>query len=267
MLEMYAGVGAEHSKLLPCFLPLTTSTTPACYQWHVTVRKEAPISVSSLLQWWICCAENVSSFLSHSPWPSTWVVQCNGEKIWRCSRTYQVLWEYGWLLGHRLPVCSKDLSIAWHPKVQTAWTPWAKPSTAKSLQEKRSSSCCFFWGNWKPIYRRWRTPPLPGLQSHDWANCGHGSRVYVRGRHDAFSSVITNGMQQYNNFVEERLKKRTKPIKDPLRNNKLHVFMQQRKTQKFSLKILRNDCSLFSRLYIACQTRKGDQPEFFRHEN
>ena len=43
--------------------------------------------------------------------------------------------------------------------------------------------------------------------------------------------------------------------------------MQQRKAQKSSLTILRNVCSLFSRLYIACQTRKGDLPEFFRHEN
>ena len=30
----------------------------------------------------------------------------------------------------------------------------------------------------------------------------------------AVSSVINNGIQQYNNFVEERLQKRTKPIKE-----------------------------------------------------
>ena len=81
------------------------------------------------------------------------------------------------------------------------------------------------------------------------------------------SSVITSGIQQYNNFVEERLEKRTKPIKMPLRKNKLHAFVQQRKAQKSSLTILRNGYSLFSRLYIACQTKKGDLPDFFRHEN
>ena len=32
----------------------------------------------------------------------------------------------------------------------------------------------------------------------------------------AVSSVITSGIQQYNNFVEERLQKRTKPVKKPL---------------------------------------------------
>ena len=63
----------------------------------------------------------------------------------------------------------------------------------------------------------------------------------------AFSSVITSGIQQYNNFVEERLQKRTKPIKNHLRKNKMHVFVQQRKAQKSSLTILRNGCSLFSR--------------------
>ena len=54
----------------------------------------------------------------------------------------------------------------------------------------------------------------------------------------AVSSVITIGIQQYNNFVEKRLEKRTKPIKKPLRKNKLHVFVQQRKAQKSSLTIL-----------------------------
>ena len=82
----------------------------------------------------------------------------------------------------------------------------------------------------------------------------------------AVSSVITSGIQQYNNFVEERLKKRTKPIKKPMQKNKLHVFVQ-RKAQTSSLTILCNGCLLFSWLYIACQTRKGDLPEFFRHKN
>ena len=94
-------------------------------------------------------------------------------------------------------------------------------------------------------------PLRPALQSH----CRHGAMTAV-------SSVITNGIQQYN-----KLEKRTKPIEKPLRKNKLHVFVQQRKAQKSSLTILRNGCSLFSRLHIACHTRKGDLPEFFRHEN
>ena len=65
----------------------------------------------------------------------------------------------------------------------------------------------------------------------------------------AVSSVITSGIQQYNNFVEERLKKRTKPIKKPMRKNKLHMSVQQPKAQKSSLTILPNSYSLFSFLF------------------
>ena len=48
----------------------------------------------------------------------------------------------------------------------------------------------------------------------------------------AVSSVITSRMQQYNNFVEERLKKRTKSSKKPLQKKKLHVFVQQQDAKK-----------------------------------
>ena len=109
ILELCAGVGAEHSsvhsihpncklqpvhkltKLLHVVFPLTTSVVPDGYQYtFVTgVNSKAPISVSSLLQRWICCAENVSSFLSHSQWPSTRAVQYDGKRKWRCNRTCQ----------------------------------------------------------------------------------------------------------------------------------------------------------------------------------
>ena len=37
--------------------------------------------------------------------------------------------------------------------------------------------------------------------------------------------------------------------------------------QKMQVTSLKNDCNLFSRLYIACQTRLGDLETFFMHEN
>ena len=108
-------------------LTLTTSTTPGgCQCTFVTcVNSEAPISVSSLLQWLICYAENVLSFLSHSLWPSTWAVQCDGKRKWRCSRTCQQSRCYE-TVGHRWLVCSKALIIAWHPNVQRAWITMSK---------------------------------------------------------------------------------------------------------------------------------------------
>ena len=36
---------------------------------------------------------------------------------------------------------------------------------------------------------------------------------------------------------------------------------------KSKISLLKNDCSLFSRLYISCQTRGGNFEDFFKHEN
>ena len=93
--------------------------------WHVSTQRK----------WWICFAENMSSFLGHSPWPSTWAVQCNGKRKWRCSRTCQP----------------------------------APPQKATRVNSQTTG--CFFWGSWKSIWRRWRMPLHPGLQSH----CRRGS--------------------------------------------------------------------------------------------
>jgi hypothetical protein len=60
-------------------------------------------------------------------------------------------------------------------------------------------------------------------------------------------------------------------ITDPLTKNKLTLFkhcaVRKRSAQSSKLAAIRNDCSLFSRLYIACQTRSGDLDSFFAHEN
>ena len=79
------------------------------------------------------------------------------------------------------------------------------------------------------------------------------------------------GVQQYQSFVEERLVNGSKPLSDRITKNKLQLFGQppaRSNSQSTSkLQSLKSDCSLFSRLYIACQSRDGDLNEFFRHEN
>ena len=78
------------------------------------------------------------------------------------------------------------------------------------------------------------------------------------------------GVQQYQVFDEERLVNGSKPLGDPIKKNKLQVFGQPpaRDKSKSKLQSLKSDCSIFSRLYIACQSRDGDDlNEFFRHEN
>ncbi|KAG7164821.1 hypothetical protein Hamer_G019663 [Homarus americanus] len=79
------------------------------------------------------------------------------------------------------------------------------------------------------------------------------------------------GQDQFQTFTRERLMEGTKPVDAVLHRNKLKVFSasisskgSKRKEQLASLK---HDVSLFSQLYIGCQTRDGNLEEFFRHEN
>jgi hypothetical protein len=78
------------------------------------------------------------------------------------------------------------------------------------------------------------------------------------------------GQSQYDTYVSERLVKCTTPITDTIKRNKTALFGYESKSHTAAhdkLAVLRNDCTLFSRLYIGCQARDGDVQEFFRHEN
>jgi len=84
-------------------------------------------------------------------------------------------------------------------------------------------------------------------------------------------TVESVGCEQFNTFVQDRLIACTTAINSPLPRNKLTLFKtaasKPRKRAVTKLQLLRNDCSLFSKLYIACQTRSGDLDMFFEHEN
>ena len=76
--------------------------------------------------------------------------------------------------------------------------------------------------------------------------------------------------EQCETFISERLAEKKKPLSDPITRNKLSFFTTfPKKTSKATqqLSSMKRDCSLFSRMYISCQTRDGDLDEFFRHEN
>ena len=72
-------------------------------------------------------------------------------------------------------------------------------------------------------------------------------------------------------FVDERLSTPKKPVTDVIPKNKLPLFSRPpakcSSKQKMEVAAVKNDCGLFSRSYIACQTRDGDLDRFFSHEN
>ncbi|KAH3731110.1 hypothetical protein DPMN_057115 [Dreissena polymorpha] len=78
------------------------------------------------------------------------------------------------------------------------------------------------------------------------------------------------GKNQYQEYLRGRLDNRTKPLSDPIKQNKLHLFSRQdSKVAKDKLQIssLKQNCSLFSQLYCSCQVRDGNLYELIRHEN
>ena len=81
--------------------------------------------------------------------------------------------------------------------------------------------------------------------------------------------VCKVGQEQYDLFVQDRFVDKTKYITDPLHKNKLPLFSRKKAAskQKTQVAALKDDCALFSRLYIACQSRDGNLEEFFKHEN
>jgi len=76
------------------------------------------------------------------------------------------------------------------------------------------------------------------------------------------------GNEALESFVQERHIERKKPLSDALSRNKLPLFSsssakaQPKDKQKVSS--VKNDVQLFSRLFIACQTREGSLDDFFQ---
>ena len=79
------------------------------------------------------------------------------------------------------------------------------------------------------------------------------------------------GQYEYELFVTERLERGNVAITDTIKHNKVALFgtptEKKRSNKEQKMVALKNDCSLFSRLYIACQAREGSLEEFLRHEN
>ena len=79
------------------------------------------------------------------------------------------------------------------------------------------------------------------------------------------------GFDQYNTYVCERLVDQTAPISDNIKHNNLYLFSQppvKGKSQKqLQPQSLKQNCSLFSWLYITSQIRNGNLDEFFKYDN
>ena len=107
-------------------------------------------------------------------------------------------------------------------------------------------------------------------RSSDFLNL-QGTEMISPSVHDFMKEMLKIGEQQYGSFVEERLKTKTKNFSDPVKRNSLVLIAATKRKKKckgsYQVTSLKKDACLFSRLYIACQTRQGGLDDFFQHEN
>ena len=101
-----------------------------------------------------------------------------------------------------------------------------------------------------------------------------GDLLVLDTRDIADPAVVTNvrgiekkGHDQYDSFVTDQLVEPTSLVSDTISKNSMPLFNipSKRTPSKATQMItsLKSDCALFSRLYIACQTRDGDLDNFF----
>ena len=84
------------------------------------------------------------------------------------------------------------------------------------------------------------------------------------------STIETLGLNQFNDFLSNRLKTKEMYVFDPIKRNNFTLFTQGKKKvskDKSKISSLKRNCHLFSQLYIASQVRDSTLDEFFCHEN
>ena len=87
----------------------------------------------------------------------------------------------------------------------------------------------------------------------------------------SLNNIESVGKGQYELFIKERLRERSKLIDDGILRKNLPLWKPGSKSstskEKMKLKSVKTDCQLFWKLYIGCQSKDDDLDDFFSHEN
>ena len=105
-----------------------------------------------------------------------------------------------------------------------------------------------------------------------------GPELVALDSHECFNTVSHTisiikqvGQEKYQWFKEKVLEKQEVSIHEPIKRNNLPLFKKPggkvSNKSKNSLSNVKQDRSLFSRLYISSQVRMADMDAFFQHEN
>jgi len=84
-------------------------------------------------------------------------------------------------------------------------------------------------------------------------------------------SIEALGKKQFQSYYKAVLVDRTTSIHEAIKKNNLPLFKcpkpKPKSRQAKAIESLKNDVSIFSRLYIVAKNRNCDMPTFFKHEN
>ena len=78
-----------------------------------------------------------------------------------------------------------------------------------------------------------------------------------------------NGQERFEKFMESLTTGSESKFYDPIKKNKVDFFSQmpEQTSKDLKQKNLKDDCALFSELFISCQASECDLNDFFQHEN
>ena len=99
------------------------------------------------------------------------------------------------------------------------------------------------------------------LLTLDIKDIAHTSAVALLGQH------YDRGKEQFLKFMDALESGDENMFYQPIKKNKLAFFKHGPAASNPKQKTLKEDCHLFSHLFISCQSRKCDLQEFFKHEN
>ncbi len=85
--------------------------------------------------------------------------------------------------------------------------------------------------------------------------------------HEVVSMHYQRGADKFCAFLKDLESQEESLFYKPLTKNKLSFFKQECVATNTKHKALKEDCNLFSQLFISCQSRQCDLKEFFKYEN
>lgn len=134
-------------------------------------------------------------------------------------------------------------------------------STQETFQNQVNNMCNTILAMGNPFMDK--SNELMTLDTHD---CMDGTVV------QALHTMETLGNEQYSNYVKDVLVERKESIHRAIKKNHLPLFKRPHDTSgnskaKQQFQEIKNDCNLFSQLFIAAQVRSTKLDEFFTHEN